>query len=38
MTDLSASLSIPEGVAASGTALFVGDTYNHRVRKVDGLP
>jgi sugar lactone lactonase YvrE len=35
---ISASLSIPEGVAASATALFVGDTYNHRVRKVNGLP
>jgi sugar lactone lactonase YvrE len=33
-----AKLGSPGGVATSATDLYVADTYNHRVRKVEGLP
>jgi sugar lactone lactonase YvrE len=34
----SAELTLPEGVAASADDLYVADSYNHRVRKREGLP
>src|SRR3990172_5107629 len=35
----SAQLSYPEGVAVDGDGnVFIADTYNHRVRRVDAVP